>query len=144
MGRQAIENTESTANKDFGKISAGMKNTDLWKWSVNLPIHPRAMLKAGNYLVIAGYALTNLKFLNAENAEFAEKKLKLEISAVSANSAVKIAKDQGLLVVASSTDGTIQEKDTLQATPVWDGMAAANNRLYIATMDGSIICFGSN
>ncbi len=124
---ETIENTESTANKDFGKMPAGTKNTDLWKWSVNLPIHPRAMLKAGNYLVIAGYALTN--FTRQRQARLSEAQNESAC---------------GGLVVASSTNGTIQAEYTLQATPVWDGMAAANSSLYIATMDGSIICFGSN
>jgi hypothetical protein len=30
----------------------------------------------------------------------------------------------------------------LDSPPVWDGMAIAQGRLYIATQDGKITCFG--
>lgn len=110
------ENTESTSSKDFSKMPTGTKNSDLWKWSVNLPIHPRAILKAKNHLIIAGYALTN-KSSGAENG-------------------------QGLLVVASSTDGTIQAEHTLKTAPIWDGMAAANDRLYLSLKNGTVLCLG--
>jgi len=29
----------------------------------------------------------------------------------------------------------------LDSLPVWDGMAAANGRLYLATKSGKVLCF---
>ncbi len=106
---ETIEATEGTEKKDFRPKSSETKNPDLWKWSVNLPIHPLAMLKAGSRLVIAG---------SDQN-------------------------EAGLLIMAWSTDGNIQAEYNLDCTPVWDGMAAANGKLYISLIDGSIVCFGS-
>jgi len=48
----------------------------------------------------------------------------------------------GLLHVVSSKDGKILGRAQLQSPPVWDGMAAADGRLYLTTTDGAVICFG--
>ncbi len=46
----------------------------------------------------------------------------------------------GLLWALSREDGSKQSELTLSAQPVFDGMAVANGRLYIALQDGSIVC----
>jgi len=50
----------------------------------------------------------------------------------------------GLLLVVSASDGKKLAEYKLESIPVWDGMAAANNRLYLATKNGKIICFAGN
>jgi hypothetical protein len=45
-----------------------------------------------------------------------------------------------VLITASIKDGTPSKTTRIKAPPVWDGMAAANGRLYIATVDGKVIC----
>jgi len=55
----------------------------------------------------------------------------------------------GLLWVMSARNGEKLAEYKLEAVfgelsravLVWDGMAAANGRLYLATLDGKIICF---
>ena len=47
---------------------------------------------------------------------------------------------RGALLWAISTDGKELEKYSLQSLPVWDGMAVANGRLYIAAKDGTVTC----
>jgi hypothetical protein len=42
----------------------------------------------------------------------------------------------------STADGKSLFRLDLPAEPVWDGMAAANRRLYLATNDGKILCLG--
>ena len=50
----------------------------------------------------------------------------------------------GLIVMAvSTTDGKETFKTKLTAPPVYDGMIAANGRLYIVGTDGRINCFGA-
>lgn len=47
----------------------------------------------------------------------------------------------GILWAASAEDGGKLAEYKLGAAPAWDGMAAAYNRLYVATTDGRITCF---
>jgi len=46
------------------------------------------------------------------------------------------------LVVAESLGAIPMAECQLESPPVFDGMIAANGRLYIATMDGRVICLG--
>jgi len=49
--------------------------------------------------------------------------------------------DKGALLMAISTsDGTELAKYRLGACPVFDGMAAANGRLYLSLVDGRLLC----
>ena len=48
----------------------------------------------------------------------------------------------GLLWVLSKSDGKKLAEYTLDSPPVFDGMAVAGKRLYIATQDGRMLCFG--
>jgi outer membrane protein assembly factor BamB len=47
----------------------------------------------------------------------------------------------GVLAAFATGDGRKLAEYKLSAPPVWDGMAAAGGRLYIATMDGKVLCF---
>ena len=47
----------------------------------------------------------------------------------------------GLLCVFSATDGSKQSETNIDALPVWDGMAVAHGKLFLAMKDGSIRCF---
>ena len=46
-----------------------------------------------------------------------------------------------VLHVVSASDGKKITEYKLDTIPVWDGMAAANGRLYLATKDGRVQCF---
>ncbi len=46
----------------------------------------------------------------------------------------------GILTAFSTSDGKKLAEYNLPAPPVWDGMAAANNRLFISTLDGYVVC----
>ena len=45
-----------------------------------------------------------------------------------------------LLRAVSAADGSTLAECKLSSPPVWDGMAAAGGRLYIATEAGTVIC----
>jgi hypothetical protein len=51
-----------------------------------------------------------------------------------------LGKKGGILWSLSRKDGSKQHELRLPAQPVFDGMAAANGRLYIALQNGSIVC----
>jgi hypothetical protein len=46
----------------------------------------------------------------------------------------------GLLCVLSTADGSELAKYDLDSPPVFDGMAAAGGRLYMATTGGEVLC----
>ena len=46
--------------------------------------------------------------------------------------------------VVAARDGSKVAEYKLDSPAVWDGMAAANKRLYVSLMDGSILCLASN
>ena len=48
----------------------------------------------------------------------------------------------GLLCAFGAADGEKLTERRLDAAPVYDGMAAADGRLYLCTKDGKILCFG--
>jgi len=50
----------------------------------------------------------------------------------------------GLLWAVSAEDGTKLAQYRLESPPVFDGMIAANGRLYISTMNGRLICMGKS
>jgi len=89
-----------------------------WFWETSLPLRPRAILKAGEYIYIAG-----CPHPPDENAP---------------NGANKGTGD--LLKVFSSEDGREVSQINLGSPPVWDGMAAAKEKLYICTTDSSLVC----
>jgi hypothetical protein len=49
----------------------------------------------------------------------------------------------GLLWAVSAATGEKLSEVKLDSPPVFNGMAAANGRLHIATTDGRIMCLGS-
>ncbi len=46
----------------------------------------------------------------------------------------------GAVLVCSEKDGGVLARHPLDSPAVWDGMAAANGRLYLATQDGALVC----
>jgi outer membrane protein assembly factor BamB len=50
----------------------------------------------------------------------------------------------GILAAFSTEDGKKLAEYELPAPPAWDGMAAANDRLFISTMDGYVLCMDEN
>jgi len=49
-----------------------------------------------------------------------------------------------LLLAVSATDGKTLAEQPLDALPVFDSMAAAGGRLYLATEDGRVLCFAGD
>jgi hypothetical protein len=80
-------------------------------WTQKMDVRPRAMLRAGDRLFVGGMSL-------ADDA----------------------AGTPGYMRVVACSDGKITEQFTLAASPVWDGLAAANGRLIVVGTDGSVLC----
>jgi hypothetical protein len=92
------------------------KSTVKYYWSEQTPLVVRAMVLAGRTLFLAG----------TEEAD--------TLAALETNKGAQ-------LCVVSTTDGKKLAEYNLESQPVFDGMAATNNRLYLATKNGKILCF---
>jgi hypothetical protein len=47
------------------------------------------------------------------------------------------------LVVVDADTGETKGQLALPSVPVWDGLAAAHERLYLTTADGRLVCLGA-
>ena len=83
------------------------------KWAAAVPIRIRAMLVAGDILFAAGPPV--------EGSE----------------------ESAAILMAVSTTNGTVLAKQALRGAVQFDGMAAADGRLYIAMEDGHLVCLGT-
>jgi len=96
------------------------RSTGTFLWSTYIPIRGNAMALAGDVLFVAGKP--DIVDPNDPLAAFEGRK-------------------GGVLCAMSSIDGTKLSQYELESPPVLDGVAAANGRLYVSQMDGSVICF---
>ena len=55
--------------------------------------------------------------------------------------AVYQGREGGSIWIASAQDGIRVAEYTLPSPVVWDGMAAAQKKLFLSTMDGSVHCW---
>jgi hypothetical protein len=88
-------------------------------WKQWLPVRIRAMVKAGDTLFVAGPP--DVFDSRDPYAAFEARKA-------------------ALLVAVSATDGKELTEYKLESPPVFDGMIAANGRLFISTRDGQVLC----
>jgi len=104
---------------DFRTVPKGQPGDGVWKH--DLPVRARAMLRSGPRLYLAAAPV--------------------EIPADDPNAAYE-GRRGGMLWVLSAEDGSKLAEQSLGAPAVWDGLAAADRRLYLSTVDGKVLCFG--
>ena len=90
-----------------------------FRWTASLPILVRAMLRAGDTLFAAGPPDNALRSAPAFEGQRG-----------------------GGLCAVSAADGKALQDYRLDSPPVFDGMAAANGRLFLTTEDGQVLCLG--
>jgi len=91
------------------------------KWQTMIPIRVRAMLLAGDRLLVAGPP--DVVDPDDPLAAFEGRK-------------------GAVLQVVSAEDGLPLASRRLDSPPVFDGLSAAAGRLYLATRDGKVVCLG--
>jgi len=120
------------------KGNRGTPKTNVdYVWTADMPIFVRAMAMADRTLFVAGPPdiVDEEQVKNSLNDP--------ETQALLAEQAAAIDGGKGsVLYAVSADDGSILGKHELKKLPVFDGMAAAGGRLYMATTDGSVICLG--
>jgi hypothetical protein len=109
-----------------------------FKWTDDKPPYTvRAMVLANNILFVSGPP----HFVDEESTFWA-----LDDAQVIANLAKQSELDKGargaVLWAVSATNGRKLAEYHLASLPVWDGMVAANGKLYMTTLKGEVLSFG--
>jgi hypothetical protein len=115
-GRRQIHWSNQLQDGTYRLFAARRDNRES-QWTKSVNVHIRAMLLADGVLFIAGP----------------------QISAFDGQ--IDLNKDsKAALVAISASDGTELARCQLDSTPVFDGMAAANGRLYVSMENGNLLC----
>ena len=106
-----------------------------YTWKRDVPCLVRAMVLCGQTLFIAGAPriLDERKSMAAPDDPAIRK-------AAEEQEAAFAGRRGGLLLAVSATDGRTLSRCELTSPPAWDAMAAAGGRLYLSTLDGSVLC----
>lgn len=106
-----------------------------YDWSRSAPLQVRAMVLAKEKLFMAGPPdVVDEEEVFSDQAS-AELRAKL-----ARQSAALDGREGAILWVVSAPDGKRLAQHRLASPPVWDGMAAANGRLYLSTTGGKVVC----
>jgi len=119
-----------------GSRTRGVQFAVTHDWSQQLPLMVRAMVLAGKTLFIAGPpdVVDEEESFSSFDDPAIQAKLKEQSAAIE-------GRRGALLWAVSTSDGEKLAEYQLESVPAWDGMAAANGRLYLSTADGKVLCF---
>lgn len=108
------------------------------KWTSDVPIYVRGMALANQTLFIVGPA----DIMNEEETfkRITAKDREVEKLLAEQNDILNGSQGSRLLSV-NADSGEIESELHLDSLPAWDGLAAAQQRLFLSTLKGSIICF---
>ena len=98
--------------------------------------HVLPVLVAVPLLGLLGYIILATQGLLAG----AEETLARQQEQLAEQAAAMEGRKGAVLLAVAAADGETLATHKLSFPPVWDGMAAAGGRLYLATMDGKVIC----
>ncbi len=108
-------------------------------WERSVPIITRAMAMAGKAVFIAGPP-------DLIDEEYAFERMSQKDPGILAELARQDdaldGKKGGILWLVSTENGKMATDFKLESPPVWDGMSVAQGRLYVATVDGKVHCYG--
>ena len=110
------------------------------KWAEDVPIYVRGMVLGGQKLFIVGPPdiideEATFKQLTEKDPEV-QKLLELQDQMMD-------GKDGALLLSVNIDTGEVEHRLKIDSLPGWDGLAGANEKLFMSTLDGRVICFGT-
>jgi len=132
---KTIETEPITGPTIFGRKTGRTPQQKLrYNWTAEVPFYVRAMVKASDKLVLCGPE----KIINEKGviSRYPEASVLEELKR---QDAILDGERGSPLWVVDAEDGRILEKHDLPAVPVWDGMAAADGRVFLATQ-GGVVC----
>jgi len=129
---------QPAAKKRGARLGAKPSGRIEFNWTTDIPVLARAMVLADETLFIAG--APDVIDENQTLSTFATPETQEQL----ARQAAVLDGAEGALLWVVSTEGQKLAEHKLESIPVFDGMAAANGRLYLATTDGTIVCFSKD
>ncbi len=138
-----IEHMLFSASRDLtpvkavkGSLAKGMKNPRVHKWTTDVPLFARAMLLSGDTLFLAGPSdIVNEEQLYRKWQDAQARKLIVKQAEMFAGT------HGGVMWAVDKQTGERQAEWKLDTIPVFDGMAAADGRLYMACVNGRVMSF---
>jgi outer membrane protein assembly factor BamB len=116
------------------KKKRGPKTKPDWRWSVQVPIWARAMFVTDKAVYTAGnrdlYNETRLSNTPAEAKQFKLQQEHWE------------GRHGSLLIAVDKNTGKTLHTVELPVLPTWDGMVAADGKIFMTTTDGGVSCYG--
>ncbi len=106
-----------------------------YRWTQDLPLFARAMVKTADKLIVAGPE----DIIDEEKVKVIFTSPEMQVR-LDEQSAMLAGERGGVLWMISTKDGQKISDYKLDVPPLFDGMIAANGKLFISTMDGSIVC----
>lgn len=105
------------------------------KWSKEIPLLVRAITLAGDTLFVAGPpdVVDEEQIIRNLADPQIQARMQEQVEAMQ-------GRKGGVLWAVSAVDGSKLAAFELPSPPVFDGMIAARGRLYVATMDGAVMC----
>lgn len=108
------------------------------KWTQDLPIYVRAMTLSDYRLFLVGPP----DIINEEETFKGLTEDDPKVQALLAKQDEVLDGQQGgKLLVVNTVTGEIDKELQLDVLPTWDGLAGANGKLFLSTLDGQLICF---
>jgi len=136
-GAVAVEGKFGRAMKFTGRGGAALGFEVEHDWTVDVPMFARAMVLAGRTLFVAGPP--DLIYEPQIFRQIGDPQIMPKLAEQTA--ALKSRKG-AMLLAFSAGEGRELARTDLESPPVFDGMAAANGRIYISTVDGEVLCLG--
>ena len=131
----------ATANRGKGKPNVNQGNTLVKpKWTQDVPIYVRGMVLSGSRLFIVGPP--DIIDEEATFAQLSERDPQVLELLERQDQALEGAQG-GLVLAVNTITGNVDHQLPIDALPAWDGLAGANGKLYLSTLDGRLMCFGS-
>ncbi len=109
------------------------------QWNQQSPVFARAMCMAKDTIFVSGPP----DMIDEEYAfERMSKKDPAVYKELAAQDDALEGKSGGSVLAMNTAKGDIGAEVKLESPPVWDGMAVAQGRLYVASVDGKVTCYG--
>jgi outer membrane protein assembly factor BamB len=118
-GRKTVDWSNQLLDGTYRLFAVERSEANALLWEQPVPLHVRAMVLAGDTLFLAGPPVNASDDLWIDEA------------------------GKGVLVAVAATDGAVLSQQDLPSPPVFDGMAAAQGKLYVSTADGHVLCLGN-
>jgi len=127
-------------------VEKNIATTPLWAWSKKIDVYVRAMVVTRNVepeqpnLIFAAGGPDIIEEYDAMNLIQAQQRKGFNLGKIYKKEKAVAGKLGAKFIVVSSRTGDILSQTKLDSPPIFDGMSAANGRIFIANMNCEVVC----